>query len=322
MEQPSKFKHLTPEQREQWDRDGYLLIENALSKQEVEELIVEVDRLDEASQRQGRDQNAYLDIVNIVDRAVERSNNKKVLQTEPNEVFLNLIDHPNHLGIVCDLMGAAIQVIVTQVMVRPPSPMPSARWHQDTMAPYGFPIAGGQFPLQQFRIGWFLTDMDQPDMGNFCVIPGSHRNGFPKLPAGTEHALAITTFDTYKQFEQIDAGIPGARQITLKAGDAVVFHNALFHSVARNTSTVRRKNLYYVYSPWWQRLSDRVESSLELLARCNPVRRQLLGVTAEPSAAPVTPADERMPLIRLFEGKSFQETFNDQVASYIRETQQ
>ena len=34
MEQPSKFKHLTPEQREQWDRDGYLLIENALSKQE------------------------------------------------------------------------------------------------------------------------------------------------------------------------------------------------------------------------------------------------------------------------------------------------
>ena len=91
-------------------------------------------------------------------------------------------------------MDAAIHALVTQIMIRPPNPKPTSRWHRDTMAPYGFPAAAGQLSLQQFRIGWFLTDMAKPDMGNFCVIPGSHRTGFPKIPAGLDHALKLTSF--------------------------------------------------------------------------------------------------------------------------------
>ena len=76
----------------------------------------------------------------------------------------------------------------------------------------------------------------QPDMGNFTVIPGSHRAGFPKLPQGLEHALTITSYTDFKQIDQIDAGVPGARQLLLEAGDAVLFHNSLWHCVPRNTS--------------------------------------------------------------------------------------
>ena len=315
------FRRLTDSEREQWDRDGYFLVEDALTDAEMAAIDAEIDRCDELSRRHGREAGTYLDLMNIVDRAVDRSNGNAPLPTGPSQVFIDLLDHRNHLGLVCGLMGAAVHALATQVMIRPPDPKPKSRWHRDTMAPYGFPAAGGQLPLQQFRIGWFLTDMPEPDMGNFCVIPGSHRLGFPKIPAGLDHALRLTSFAGYQELDDICEGCPGAVQITLKRGDAVVFHNALFHAVSRNTSDVYRRNLYYVYGPWWARLSDRNEVSPEAAEMCSPVQKQLIGATLEPSADSRADPDERMPLIELFEGRTFQETFDLEVDQYIRASQ-
>ncbi len=322
------FRRMTPEQRQRWDEDGYLTIKNALSAEEVTELVAEVDRLDEASQRLGRDPNTLLHVVNIINAATEGlfqsepGNSGTILRHEPCEAFLNLIDHPSHLGIVCELIGAAIQLSWAEAMVRPPSPAPANRWHKDGSKPYYFASVDRLTPLQWARIGFFLTDVDKPDMGNFTVVPGSHRNGFPRLPQGLEQALTITSFRKFTQVEQIDAGVPGARQLTVEAGDAVLFHNALWHCVPRNTSNVRRRNLWYVYTPVWQRLGDRTENSPELLAKCNAVRRQLLGTMVDPSTnGGIHPTDEDVPLVGLFEGKSFQETMDAVDEEYIRATQ-
>ena len=322
------FQRMSPEQRRKWDEDGYLIIKKALSAKEVTELIAEVDRLDEASQRLGRDPNTLLHVVNIINAATEglfqsvQGNAGTILRHEPCEAFLNLIDHPSHLGIVCELIGAAIQLSWAEAMVRPPSLTPANRWHKDGSKPYYFASVDRMTPLQWARIGFFLTDVDEPDMGNFTVIPGSHRSGFPRLPQGLEHALTISSFTKFQQVEQIDAGVPGARQVTVEAGDAVLFHNALWHCVPRNTSNVRRRNLWYVYTPVWQRLGDRTENSPELLARCNAVRRQLLGAMVDPSTnGGIHPSDEDVPLVRLFEGKSFLETMGAVDEEYIRATQ-
>ena len=322
------FQRMSPEQRRKWDEDGYLIIKKALSAKEVTELIAEVDRLDEASQRLGRDPNTLLHVVNIINAATEglfqsvQGNAGTILRHEPCEAFLNLIDHPSHLGIVCELIGAAIQLSWAEAMVRPPSLTPANRWHKDGSKPYYFASVDRMTPLQWARIGFFLTDVDEPDMGNFTVIPGSHRSGFPSLPQGLEHALTITSFTKFQQVEQIDADVPGARQVTVEAGDAVLFHNALWHCVPRNTSNVRRRNLWYVYTPVWQRLGDRTENSPELLARCNAVRRQLLGAMVDPNTnGGIHPSDEDVPLVRLFEGKSFLETMGAVDEEYIRATQ-
>ena len=322
------FQRMSPEQRRKWDEDGYLIIKKALSAKEVTELVAEVDRLDEASQRLGRDPNTLLHVVNIINAATEglfqsvQGSAGTILRHEPCEAFLNLIDHPSHLGIVCELIGAAIQLSWAEAMVRPPSLTPANRWHKDGSKPYYFASVDRMTPLQWARIGFFLTDVDEPDMGNFTVIPGSHRSGFPRLPQGLEHALTITSFTKFQQVEQIDAGVPGARQVTVEAGDAVLFHNALWHCVPRNTSNVRRRNLWYVYTPVWQRLGDRTENSPELLARCNAVRRQLLGAMVDPNTnGGIHPSDEDVPLVRLFEGKSFLETMAAVDEEYIRATQ-
>ena len=155
-------------------------------------------------------------------------------------------------------MGAAIQMTWSQALVRPNTPSPGNRWHPDGPKPYYFPRINGEMPQMQLKVGFFLTEIDRPDMGNLCVVPGSHKNGFPKIPEGLEYALKITSFTEFRQVEQIDAGVPGARQLMVEPGDAIGMHNGLFHCVVRNTSNVRRKNLYYAYGPMWQRAGDRV----------------------------------------------------------------
>jgi hypothetical protein len=323
-----KFQRMTGEQRKQWDRDGYLVIPKALSSSEVQELCSQVDRLDRESQRQGRDPAASLDVNNLIDAAVEdlfgpeQGSTGKILDPHPNQTFLNLIDHPSHLGMLCELMGAAIHLAWSHLMVRPPVPTPFNRWHQDGPKPYSFPKVEGLLPLQWVRVGWFLTDVDRPDMANLCVIPGSHRTDFPKIPKGLDYCLTITSPGRFRQIERIDDGVPGARQITVKTGDAILLHNALHHCVVRNTSDIRRKNIYYVYTPIWQRLGDREASSPELIAQCDPVRKQLLGALSGPNTnGGIHPFDEGVPLVRLFEGKGFDQMWADWEEQYVRGTQ-
>ena len=333
-EQATALKRMTPEQRRQWDEDGYVVIKNALSGQEVEELTAEVDRLDAESQRQGRDPGSLLDVANILDTAVEGlfqpdlHDSGKRLQQEPNYTFLKVVDHPNHLGIVCELMGAAVQLTWSQALVRPPTPLPSHRWHPDGPKPYYFrkmhdsTTSDGTPPLLQLKIAFYLTDLDGPDMANLCVIPGSHRNGFPKMPRGLDHALKITSYSEFREVERIDEGVPRARQVMANAGDALAMHNGLFHCVVRNTSETSRKNLHYTYGPQWQRPGDKMESSPGLLKRCNPVQQQLLGALTGPNTnGGYGPFDEGAPLVRLFEGKSFSETWDAVDVDYIRRSQ-
>lgn len=322
------LKLMTQTQRDQWEEEGYFVVKGALSKTNVKRLVAEVDRLDEESQRQGRDPDSLLDVANIIDTAVEglfspdHANRGRSLQREPNETFLSLVDNPKTLGLVCQAMGAAIQMTWSQALVRPPTSLPGHRWHPDGPKPYYMDRIRGQMPLVQVKIGFFLTMMDRPDMGNLCIIPGSHKKGFPNIPGGLDHALRITSFTRFQEVDQIDVGVPGAHQLLVEPGDAIGFHNGLFHCVVRNNSDVRRKNLYYAYGPMWQRLGDRVGNPIELLNKCTPVRRQLLGDMAGPNTNGGYHAyDEGTPLVNLFEGKSFMEIWEQIDQNYISRTQ-
>ena len=41
------FRRLTPEERQQWDRDGYFIIEGALTEDEMARIDTEIDRYDQ-----------------------------------------------------------------------------------------------------------------------------------------------------------------------------------------------------------------------------------------------------------------------------------
>jgi hypothetical protein len=65
--------------------------------------------------------------------------------------------------------------------------------------------------------------------------------------------------------------------LRVPAGSAMLWRPTLLHAVTPNLSNNIRKALYISYTPRWVRPSGFMEQDPELLARCSPIRQQLLG---------------------------------------------
>jgi phytanoyl-CoA dioxygenase PhyH len=296
-----KFTPLDDNQRADWERDGFLVIPGVFPAGQVDHLTQAADRI---AQRHGA-------LSELGPEAFETMN---IIEQE--RAFLDVIDHPVLLGAAMDLMGAAIHLLVSTLTYRPSVPYPAIRWHTDDPSPYFFPRIQGQCPVWQLKCAVYLTDVDRPDMGNFVAAPGSHRQGVPKVTGPAERAL---TKDRYREIDRIEEAVPGARQVLARRGDVLMFHPALWHTVARNTSDRVRKNFWFVYGPLWMRLGDRIASSPELVAAAGPVRRQLLGATTLPERSALAPGDEGAPLIRAWEGQDYNSVWRARLDGLLAE---
>lgn len=253
---------LTQFQKQQWHEQGYLVLKKVLSVEEVQQLTAVVDAMD-AEFRHGENINA--------DAVFDKRN-----VMEDNDIFVSLMAHRVTFPIVLELLGPYIQLSMSEVIVRPPNPKDKGYLHTDGgQAMRGIRVSETSWPLQ-VKIHYFLTDLDNPDSGNFTVVPGSHNRPFPEegVPDGPY--------------------IPKAVQLRVKAGDAAVFPHALWHGVVGNKSAQPRKTLIYCYSHHCFRPFDYEKASPELLARCTPRQRRLIGDIGDwkPGAYFYSPADQ------------------------------
>lgn len=260
---------LTRDQRKQWKTQGYLVLKQVLSSTEVQTLIETVDEMD-AEFRKGENINA--------DSVFDKRN-----VMEDNDIFVNLMDHPVMFPVVRELLGDFIQLSMSEVIVRPPNPKDKGYLHTDGgQAMRTIRVSQSSAPLQ-VKIHYFLTDLENPDSGNFTVVPGSHNRTFPET--GVEDG----------------AYIPEAVQLCVKAGDAAVFPHALWHGVVGNRSEHARKTLIYCYSHQCFRPFDYEKASPELMARCTPRQRRLIGDIGEwkPGSYFYSPGDQ----VEVIDGK-------------------
>ena len=243
---------ITRLQREQFARDGYLLFPGVLSQSEIHRIVPAVDRLYERDvlQRANPDPTRRLDALGVL---------------HEDQVFINLVDHPSMFGVVLDILGPYIQLGLATATVHPPNPVFTGFLHVD-----GWPhlqrirVSETSWPLQA-KVLWFLTDVSAPDMGNIVFVPGSHLRPFPEEGG----------FDEYGELPS--ATTPGTTQVLAHPGDALIFTHSLWHGGARNTSTVTRKNIQYGYNQMFFRNFDYDPIPPEVLERCTPRQRRLLG---------------------------------------------
>ena len=87
-------------------------------------------------------------------------------------MFAELIDHPRHAGYMYDIYGELLILHISQVFVRPRDSKHNA-WHPDGARAVPFGAYAPELPLQ-VKIGYWLTDLPHPKMGNFVYMPGSH----------------------------------------------------------------------------------------------------------------------------------------------------
>ena len=211
---------LTGAQRAEFELNGFLVIENALSLEEIKRYTAIVDSIDRRATAtfggKSRSPGDPLELRNAV-------------TFEPE--LMDVLTHPSAFPAIVDLMGTNICMTTSHVFIRPPTPGAAAAhkqigWHKDGPPSETTPAMNGRYPWLYTKIGYFLTDLTIPDAGALRVVPGSHRVTQPAWQSGAP--------DPY-----------GSIELKCKPGTAVIFENRLWHAVGPNYSNAPRKNILH-----------------------------------------------------------------------------
>lgn len=239
---------LSREQRDFFEANGYLIVPDVLDAEQIAHFTRIVDEMatDDRARRESGPQ-ASVEIRNAIAR---------------RDDLLPLLDWLTAFPLMAEIMGWNIQLTTSHVFVRMPTPQAdksfkASGWHCDGPRPM-FPEVNGAYPRMYAKIGFFLTDLSEPDRGNLRVVPGSHLSA--------------------REPERDENGEPvGAIQVLTRPGDAVFFEQRTWHAVGPNYADEPRKNIYLGYCHRYLKAIDFVTQSPELLERANPIQKQLLG---------------------------------------------
>jgi hypothetical protein len=255
----------TADEHGAFERDGYLMLPGALTPDTVAALRAIAFGLDEEFRAQPSV--GPYDVLNRHD----------VFAVD--DAFFELIDQPTTFAKVCAILGWNIQLFHTQLIVTPPThpdaPAGAYAWHQDNNRMNLDFETSPPHPRVSVKVGYFLTDLPAPGMGNLCVAPGTHVRGRPEAGDDAQPERVV--------------------EITASAGDAVLFDRRLWHAASTNRSSDTRVFLAYGYSYRWLRPKSTLGRQ-ELFDRSDPIRRQLLGAAPTGANGYFDPQDEDVPL--------------------------
>jgi ectoine hydroxylase len=230
-------------------QQGFVLLRGALSADEVDHYKAAMERV--ARKAKTYLEGGYLRESNLLEQDI---------------VLSELLDHPVTYPYVRALLGPDFRIMSTEAIIRPQVGDEAVRWHEDGPNAPPYRALATPPPLCQLKVGYFLSDLPTDRNGNLVVVPGSHLLADkppPTLPQGLN--------------------APGAVSLKVRAGDAIVFHNALWHCVQPNETDNPRYNLYYAYCYPWMAPFDRSASSLVLRSLLTGERRRLLMDFEQPS---------------------------------------
>lgn len=248
-----------------FDLYGYVILKNAIDPQHLIELNNAFDAFPDLPymgwwgnvQRLDNNGHAGIELQNIV---------------EAGEPFEKLIDHPawvERLTRYCGekdtyVHGLFIDECFASIR-RTGGFFPIHSGGQDAVVRNQFRFVNGKFRCGQVNILMALTDVGPGD-GGTLVVPGSHKANFlhPDIP---------TNYGDRGPYKKLPAG---AIEVHLKAGDAILFVDALMHGATARTNPGERRVVIYRYGPIWSKTRHGFEYSEELLARLTPARRKIL----------------------------------------------
>ncbi len=232
----------TQAQRIQFERDGYLVLENAIPSQELKRVQEAFDRCAREAKPQwlegvaaGTAPAAYFDIPDPL---------------EQDEAFSELVDHPSYYGLLMDFTGEELLFLGPQFRTLPPSPLSYVGWHYDVERTN---------PLH-LKIQLYLSDVGEGE-GAFAYVPGSHKPGAGPYPL-------------VRRLESM----PGHKVCYGRAGTALLFNSYGIHTSMVNKTRAPRKSIILIYEKRTpQRVDPKRFASIAERLR-TPGRRRLFGL--------------------------------------------
>lgn len=251
-----------------FDLRGYLLLEGALSPDEVAALNAGIDSV--LPLKPG-EWNGY-----IHGHQYGPTDGLNLQQVyEADEAFETLVDHPSWIEKVKHFVGGEGTfdyhhgpLFIDENFANLRGPGEAIGIHSGGhtgVKRTQFHFHNGRFQCGQINILMALTDIGPGD-GATMIIPGSHKANF-------QHPH----FDRHKMADGASVdGIEGAVEIQMKAGDALLFVDALSHGSAKRTNEGERRIVVYRYGPSWGNFRHGYRPSPDLLERLTPERRQIV----------------------------------------------
>jgi Phytanoyl-CoA dioxygenase (PhyH) len=239
MPEPIRFAPIaSPQQVQQYVREGYLVLPDLLTPSEVREL----KRETLAIARGQRDNSLIALLPDDVsdDEALGRILCLHYPACISPVIHHYVVGHPGVCGVLSQLVGAhlpfwdgSVKTVESTLFVKPPGFQGQA-WHQDEVYLH---------TRDRSMTGAWIA-IDDADTRNGClsVIPGSHRSGY--LWPQREHN-AGDEWDEARESFGFDAEAKTAVQ--MEAGSVIFFNGYLLHGSFRNRSHNYRRSLVSHY---------------------------------------------------------------------------
>ena len=165
---------LTDQQRNEFDRNGFLIIEQALTNDEISRYRHVIDRFDHTIAEN------YGGVINSTARKAGEHLELRNAVAQADEL-LDLMVQPTTFPLLTQLMNGHITLTTSHAFIRPTSPKGTKKdskqigWHRDGPA-YGASEQNGVLPWLITKIGYFLTDTTIPDCAALRIIPQIFRS--------------------------------------------------------------------------------------------------------------------------------------------------
>jgi ectoine hydroxylase-related dioxygenase (phytanoyl-CoA dioxygenase family) len=216
---------LTDAERYQFDRTGYLVLEDVLSEREVAEL------------------NRLVDEQSLPAPTSEPGSGRRFRRMlEWGEAFRDLLDYGRIPAVLRDVLGCERFRLDHYYGIYMEAGGETLGLHGGG-TPHdpaeAFDFRDGKMYNGLTVVAWNLTDAG-PDHGGFCAIPGSHKSNY-ECPDGVLRGVeSAAEPDDLPQ----SVVVPEA-----PAGSVVVFTEALTHGTAPWVAEHQRRSVLYKYSP-------------------------------------------------------------------------
>ncbi|SDZ80554.1 Ectoine hydroxylase-related dioxygenase, phytanoyl-CoA dioxygenase (PhyH) family [Haloplanus vescus] len=234
---------LSDRQFEQYQRDGYVVVEDLLSDDEVARV---TDRIREyvAGDRTETTFSRMLEPDIDPDEFDHEGDPVRkfegVSMAREDDVFADLAHHEGILEVIQQLQGPNVDLLRSAAMLKPPQVGSEKKFHQD--AAY-YPIQ----PRDHVTV-WIALDEATTDNGCMRVVPGAHTDGL----IGHE----AIEYDTDIAITERDYDIDDTVALPMEPGSVLFQHCLLPHYTAPNTTETWRRAFILAYMRSRSRFTD------------------------------------------------------------------
>ncbi len=213
---------LTQEQLNEFNENGYFILESAFRTEEIDALTAKIDeivdghnrRIGESGQAEG------------ISRANEITFTPTLVRKDP--MFQQFCAQDYFVEMMTDLLGPDVALFWDQAVYKRPETHKDFPWHQDNG--YGLVLS------EHYVTCWIALEDATVENGCIWVMPKTHKDGI------VEHQRTPLGWQCY--FGD-DPGVP----VPLKKGGMAVFSSLLFHRSGPNVSDSVRKAYIVQYYP-------------------------------------------------------------------------